>query len=170
VEFLKVPEWAKIIFMIDTEKLLKKRSDSTVINSNINSKNTTVNWNWSNNILVKELSYERNSIGLIGKQSKEKIIINEKKHRSTIRKLFKLLKAAFVQMEKQNMKLNTTEMIMIEWKELGRRVDYIMLFLSLFTIIITPILLFGNFFIRDVITESHLSTPCGCEHSFVKNI
>ncbi len=125
--------------MIDTEKLLKKRSDSTVINSNINSKNTTVNWNWSNNILVKELSYERNSIGLIGKQSKEKIIINEKKHRSTIRKLFKLLKAAFVQMEKQNMKLNTTEMIMIEWKELGRRVEYIMLFLSLFTIIITPI-------------------------------
>ena len=63
----------------------------------------------------------------------------------------------------------TAEMIIIEWKEIARRIEYIMLFLSLTSIVICPVLLFGEFFIRDIITESHLSAPCGYDYSFVKN-
>lgn len=131
------------------------------------------NFNFANNLLADELNYKKYSIDCFNNKPRiilEKEISKEKKHRSTVRRIFKIIKAAFDQMQKQKQKVNSTEMIMIEWKELARRFDYLMFFLALIVICITPVILFGKFFVRDLVTESHLKAPCGCDHSFVKNI
>ena len=73
-------------------------------------------------------------------------------------------------MKKQKQNSTVNEMVLIEWKELAKRIDYLMFFFAFFSISVTPVILFGKFFVRDFITESHMSAPCGCEHSFVKNI
>ena len=124
----------------------------------------------SNKFLSKDSIYNNHSIEPIDKQSKDHIVKNEKNHHSAMRKLLKLIRAAFFQMEIKNLRVNTTELIVIEWKEIARRVDYIMLFISLFSVITTPVLLFGEFFIRDIVTKSHLSDPCGCDYSFVRSV
>ena len=92
----------------------------------------------------------------------------ETKEAKILRKLFKIIKFLSVKTEQDKLRYSYQENINVEWKELARRIERIFLVLSLFAIILTPILLFGKFFLRDFITYEHLKSPCGCEYSFIK--
>ena len=87
-----------------------------------------------------------------------------------LHQLFKIIKFYFVKFEQDKLEYSDHEIIIIEWKELAICIERMFLVISLFAIILTPILLFGKFFLRDFITYEHLKSPCGCEHSFIKDI
>jgi hypothetical protein len=91
------------------------------------------------------------------------------KETKILRKLFKILKYMSVKMEQNTLRDTDQEIEIIEWKELAIKIEKIFLVLSLITVVFTPIILFGKFFYRDFITQEHLSLPCGCENSFIKN-
>lgn len=126
--------------MIDSNKLFSKKPNLELLDVTVNS-------------LPKHIMIEK-----------------ETKYNTTVHKIFKLIKHACNQMDRQKQKLISTQMILIEWKELAKRIDYLMFFFALFSICVTPVILFSKFFVRDLVTESHLSATCGCEHSFVKNV
>jgi hypothetical protein len=92
------------------------------------------------------------------------------KETKILHRLFKILKCLIEKMEQDKLRYSNQEILIVEWKELARRIEYIFLILSFLIVIITPILLFGKFFLRDFITFDHLKAPCGCQNSFVKNI
>jgi hypothetical protein len=83
-------------------------------------------------------------------------------------KLLKIVKFLCNKMEQDKLRYANQEIVNIEWKELSRRIELIFLFLSFFAVIITPILLFGKFFLRDFFTKEHLKLACGCQNTFVK--
>jgi hypothetical protein len=87
-----------------------------------------------------------------------------------LRKLFKILKSISFKMQEEKIQYTDQEILSVEWKELARRVEQIFLIISFCAIISIPILLFGKFFKRDLITKEHLKSSCGCQQSFVKNI
>lgn len=82
-------------------------------------------------------------------------------------KLIKLLKCNFKKLDDDRVIIKNVQEIIIEWKEIARRLEYVFLAISFITIIIAPIILFGKFFVRDVLKKMPPITSCGCEHSFV---
>ncbi len=82
--------------------------------------------------------------------------------------LINILKLFSVKIERDEIQFFYQEIINIEWKELAKRIECILLCTSLCTIILIPILLFGKYFLRDFITFDHLKSPCGCDYSFVR--
>jgi hypothetical protein len=87
-----------------------------------------------------------------------------------LHRLFKILKCLTEKMEQDKLRYSDQEILTVEWKELARRIEYIFLILAFLIVILTPILLFGKFFLRDFITFEHLKAPCGCQNSFVKSL
>ena len=172
----QVPEWTKKLFLIKSDHLFKQRSHSVLVginkinmkylkDMNLNDLASTfpsVICNNSGNYSINH-NFSRKSYNNYSQSSNNNQ--NVAMHR-----LFKLVKLAFTKMEEEKIKLKNVENISIEWKELARRLEYVFFLISTIAIVITPTILFGKFFMRDVITLSHINTPCGCEHSFVRNI
>jgi hypothetical protein len=96
------------------------------------------------------------------------VVVTQSKEVKILQKLLKIVKYLSVKIEKDKIRITKQKILNIEWKELARRIDYFLLFLYLFVIVLIPILLFGKFFYRDFITNEHLKSPCGCQHSFVR--
>ena len=92
------------------------------------------------------------------------------KENATLHKIFKFLKMNSQRRDKEKLKLKNVEELIIEWKEVARKLENILFVLTMLTITITPIILFGNLFLRDVTLTNPSSLKCGCENSFVKNI
>jgi len=149
MNFKKIPVWVKKLFRIKQNDFLNKRSVSTMINLNK---------------LYKKLNSTEFQIRTT-KTTKKEI-----KETRILRRLFKIVKLFFLKIELEKLRNFEQEIVNVEWKELTIRIEFIFFIVSLFTVIITPILLFGKFFLRDYITLEHLKSSCGCENSFVKNI
>lgn len=140
--------------------------NNSLYNNNINNIN-------SYKLLNLDLNLKNNNIknlNTINKEQQSQQQHQKIKQHASSHRIFKLLKFTLIKMEEDKTKLHNIENIQIEWKELARRVEYFFFTITFLVIIMAPILLFGKFFMRDVVTKSHLNAPCGCEHSFVKNI
>ncbi len=113
------------------------------------------------NLLAKPLT----TVTSTSSPSSSSSSLNEHK---IFQKLLTIVKFLCRKMEQDKLRYANQEIVNIEWKELSRRIELIFLFLSFLAVIITPILLFGKFFLRDFITKEHLKLACGCQHTFVK--
>ena len=85
-----------------------------------------------------------------------------------LRSLFKKIRLFFLKIEIEKIKDFEQEILEFEWKKLALQFDYIFFVVSILTVILTPIFLFGKFFLRDFITYEYLKSPCGCTNTFVK--
>ena len=79
-----------------------------------------------------------------------------------------MLKIYFKKIDQEKLRTKHIEEIIIEWKEIARRLEYVFLVLNFLTITIVPFVLFGNYFIQDVTRQKF--GKCGCEYSFISNI
>lgn len=188
-----MPEWVKRVLFIRSENLIKERSESILIRLNkINTKylkeinhiekapviydakssnhglcnNNTISGQNKINIDLSNLANVKKTFNLSNiKESRR----TSKQHVS-MHRMFKLIKYSLIKMEEEKIRLQNYKNTEIEWKEVARRIEYIFFTVTFLIIVSAPVWLFGKFFMRDVITKSYLDAPCGCEHSFVKNV
>lgn len=80
-----------------------------------------------------------------------------------MKKLFKLIKNCAKLMEKERMRIKHDERMFTEWKEVARRFDIFLFVISIAIVHITPIYLFGKFFILS--SKQGPTNSCGCTHN-----
>lgn len=90
------------------------------------------------------------------------------KEQSQLHKILKLIKYAFKKNEIEKKRQKEHEDMTIEWKEVARRLEYVFLLVAFITITITPIALFGKYFVKN--ENNQIVKRCGCEHSFIKSV
>lgn len=165
----KAPQWLKKLFFIESQKLIKERSNSTLLNisnKNLNElrclKQPMYNFDGLNHSENGGLSFYNisNNNSLSKKGSSQ---CNKQEKDNQLHKLTKLLKQNFRKLDDERTKIKNIEEIAIEWKEIARRLDRLFLVLSFITIVTAPIILFGKFIIRDISPSKN----CGCDHSFI---
>ena len=174
--FVQVPQWIKVLFFIHSQKLVKERSNSTLLNLTtsvtINDfKNTNggshssalkhskdyAHSSYTNNILSNQHDYF-NSLNYCKKE-----VVDTRplaKREIQMQKLLKLIKQNYTKLEEERQKLKNIQEILVEWRELARKLDCVFLVISCIIIIISPIILFGRLFIRDI---RRGIGQCGCE-------
>lgn len=174
IYFLKAPDWIKKALFINSAKLIKERSDSALLN--LTQQNSYKRLNQKTFPILKRFPYDlSNSNYHLENEfnSRNKLYSPCNNHNSDSKqatktsKLVKLLKINFKKMDDERIKIKNIQEIIIEWKEIARRLEYVFLVISFLTIFSAPLVLFGKFFIRDFIKKKTLNTSCGCEHSFV---
>ena len=79
-------------------------------------------------------------------------------------KLYKLQKSNLKEKLKENMKLKRNEEILNEWKLVTKRLEYLFLFINVFTNTLTSIILFGKYFFYRL----NYDNKCSCEYSFIR--
>lgn len=134
---------------IDSILLKKERSDSTLLNL------TRVKSNLK--------KFEKNN------RIKTDTVQNEIKcdqlnKNDSMYKVLKLLKLEAKKNVIKRQRFKYIEDILIEWKEVASRLENIFFILSITTIIITPIVLFGKFIMRDFVYGKKIYPSCGCEY------
>lgn len=95
------------------------------------------------------------------KDEKENIILG---------RILKCVKINVRRQEEEKLKLKQTEELIIEWKEVSRKLENVFFFITLITIIIAPVILFGKLFLRDITKIEVKNSSCACDYSFIKNI
>jgi len=78
-------------------------------------------------------------------------------------KLYKLQKSNLKKNLDEKMKLKRNEEILNEWKLVNKRLEYLFLFINVFTNTLTSIILFGKYFFY----RQNYDNKCGCEYSFI---
>ena len=73
------------------------------------------------------------------------------------RKLLRLIEA----MEKDRKKSKSKEKLISEWHEVARKLDFILFFICLIVVKLTPIILFGKYFFTF---EKLSANTCGCDY------
>jgi hypothetical protein len=73
------------------------------------------------------------------------------------RKLLRLIEA----MEKDRKKSKSNEKLISEWHEVARKLDFILFFICLIVVKLTPIILFGKYFFTF---EKLRANTCGCDY------
>ena len=107
----------------------------------------------------------------INKKNKERFDSNNSKNQNYTYKLYKLQKSNLKKMKNEKMKQILNNQVLTEWKFVNNRLEYLFLFINVFTITITPLILFSKYFFIDYSsTRQNNEIKCGCDHSFLKNI
>ena len=78
-------------------------------------------------------------------------------HDINSRKLQRLIET----MEKDRKKSKSNEKLISEWHEVARKLDFILFFICLIVVKLTPIILFGKYFFTY---EKLRANSCGCDH------
>ena len=73
------------------------------------------------------------------------------------RKLLRLIET----MEKDRKKSKSNEKLISEWHEVARKLDFILFFICLIVVKLTPIILFGKYFFTF---EKLRAITCGCDY------
>ena len=86
--------------------------------------------------------------------------------------MYKLLKLNLKKCDEEKFKLKRNDEILAEWKLINNRLEYIFLFINVFTNSITSLILFGKYFFIDYNINNQISNKnqCGCDYSFIKNM
>ena len=87
-----------------------------------------------------------------------------------LHKIHKILKYSIKKYENEKLKLKETEESIIEWKEVARRLEYILLIVVFIIITVSPVYLFGKYFMQINEKKIQPSSRCGCEYSFIKGV
>jgi hypothetical protein len=93
----------------------------------------------------------------------------ETDHLNALNNLTKFTKQTMESLNHEKIKSKNIEQIMQEWKQVASRLEKIFLFCIFITVVITPILLFGKFVIRDIHKDILMNKYCGCENSFLNS-
>jgi len=93
----------------------------------------------------------------------------ETDHLNALNNLTKFTKQTMESLNHEKIKNKNIEQIMQEWKQVASRLEKIFLFCIFITVVITPILLFGKFVIRDIHKDILMNKYCGCENSFLNS-
>lgn len=83
-----------------------------------------------------------------------------------LHKILKILQHSFKKYEDERKKIKNIEAILVEWKEVARRLEYVFLIIAFLTITLTHVVLFGKYFVEN----TKMANKCGCDHSFIQNI
>ncbi len=134
----KVPGWVKNLFHIETDQLIKL---SKIHNNIYNNPNVVARFLNQNASLIYKLNEDK--------------LPRTKSSFSTTRQILKLLKEEFEKFQDHRRKEEEKMKLILEWKELARKLDRCFLCVLLVTITITPLVLFGKFFIQDLDSNSN---------------
>ena len=98
-------------------------------------------------------------------------VINKKKDKNetdgNLEKIFEIVSESFQLIQKDNYKLKKKKEILIEWKEVARRLDVILFIIATISITTTPILLFAKFYFRNEASQQYSKhQSCGCSNGF----
>jgi hypothetical protein len=169
----RVPNWALKLFRIKSEKLFRERSNSSILNFknkvlpnslyslDVNNKYHYRSHNIINQNALLISAYNNNNNNNIPKSDDK-----QNKKDNQLHKLIKLLKNNFRKYDVEKIKLKNIEELQLEWKELARRLDYVLLIIAFLSIVSAPAVLFNKYFIR-VIEPLKDRIFCSCEHSFI---
>ena len=133
----RVPKWLRILFRI--EKLNHENLNSIKI---INEKSNSY---VDDNILIK-LKDE-----------------NKKKKSRTTHKILELIKNDLKRTKEIEMMKHVTDLILIEWKELGRKVENIFFYINFLIVFILPTVLFYKYLFQDLSADESLQKHCKCD-------
>ena len=142
----KIPDWVKNWLLIKPEQICKLNR----IQNNSFYKNP--------NVIVRFLN---RSATLIYDTNNNEII---KQNKSTSYQILKVLKDEFEKLEQLRRKEDENAKLLIEWKELARKLDRCFLIVLFITITLTPLILFGEYFMHYLFgnPNSLISENCNC--------
>lgn len=90
--------------------------------------------------------------------------IRNKSKESTLKRMVKIIKKSASLFEQDRLQSKNDEKIYIEWREVARRLDIILFIISILVVELTPIYLFGKYFLR-MDNFHYFKNQCGCEFS-----
>ena len=131
----RLPKWVRIIFKINNETLLTKINNEK-----------------------PNFFHEFDSSKL-----KDENIKQEKLKRSRTYKIFVLLRNDLQRKKAIETKTHLFDLILIEWKELARKVENIFFIVTFLIIFILPTSLFNEYLFEDLSTDISLQKNCRCE-------
>jgi len=94
---------------------------------------------------------------------KDENIKQEKLKRSRTYKIFVLLRNDLQRKKAIETKTHLFDLILIEWKELARKVENIFFIVTFLIIFILPTSLFNEYLFEDLSTDISLQKNCRCE-------
>ncbi len=142
----RVPERIRKIFKIDKlngfdSKKLKAKSEIN-LNSSI---------------------FKLNSIESNDKLNKEQDL-NKKK--SLTHKIFDLTKYDMKKSKEMKNQKKKLDLILVEWRELGRKIELIFFIINLLAVLILPTVLFIKYWFQDLSADHSLQENCSCDSIF----
>lgn len=170
----------KRLFFIQSQKLIKERTDSALLNLS-----TTKPFKQANNVAKKPskdncvLNIYSNSINNHTTNTNHHNLINfinlpkkeadctaktHSKRDIQLQKLLKIVKQNYNKLDEERLKHKNVQDVMVEWRELARKLDLVFLVISSVIIVVSPVVLFGRFLVRDITKDS---SHCGCERPFI---
>lgn len=135
----RVPKWTRKLFRI---KALNQ-FECEKLNSLKSNYEKCISYDECNPIKIKDETQQR------------------KKSRS-IHKIFELIRDDLQKTKLIQVKKNESDSILIEWKELGRKVETIFFFINLSIVFILPSLLFYKYLSRNLSADISLQKHCKC--------
>jgi hypothetical protein len=142
----RVPEWLRCLFRIEklnelNSSMINKHSFKLINNNSCDSKVISFNFNHhhSHQHLYNNMSIIKPS-----------------------QKLFELLSNDLKRAKEIEWKKQELELILIEWKELSRRVEFIFLVFNFLAVIFLPHFLFSKYLFRDLSADTSLQENCSC--------
>jgi len=130
-----------------------KPNNNNIINNNIYSLTYSVESDL-NSFYLKKLN---NKFKLAEEEEDQQQ--QETNDQNNLERIFQIVSESFQLIQKDNYKLRKKKEILVEWKEVARRLDFVLFIIAFISITTTPIFLFGKFYFRD---ESINSSTCGC--------
>jgi hypothetical protein len=146
----RVPKWIRILFKIEELKELKsKKFDLLKINHLNNLKSIENNFTASFKVVNNNEQDEKQE--------------NHRKSKKTTHKLLELIKNDMKRTRLKQLKKEALDLILIEWKELGRKVESIFFLINILAVFILPSVLFYKYLIQDLSVDFSLHKNCACD-------
>ena len=108
------------------------------------------------NLQVNELQQQQ-------QQQQQHLVAKLKSKTKTNQKLLDLFKNNIKQAKELELKKQTLDLIIVEWKELTRKIECIFFIINFLAVIISPTFLFVKFLFRDLAADVSLQNKCSCE-------
>jgi hypothetical protein len=96
-------------------------------------------------------------------QQQQHLVAKLKSKTKTNQKLLDLFKNNIKQTKELELKKQTLDLIIVEWKELTRKIECIFFIINFLAVIISPTFLFVKFLFRDLAADVSLQNKCSCE-------
>jgi hypothetical protein len=110
-----------------------------------------------NNFAWNALTWHQNSKSNINAESYQTIFII---------KSYNLLKTIVDKMNADVSKKERNHSILVEWKELAQKIEFLFCILSFISITVSPFILFHQYFMVKYDNDFNLSQKCACDTSF----
>ncbi len=104
--------------------------------------------------------FKLNSIESNDKLNKEQDL-NKKK--SLTHKIFDLTKYDMKKSKEMKNQKKKLDLILVEWRELGRKIELIFFIINLLAVLILPTVLFIKYWFQDLSADHGLQEKCSCD-------